>query len=48
MRVAAVQMSSGADAAANRASAERLVRASAADGAEVIVLPEKWTAMGSD
>jgi predicted amidohydrolase len=41
-------MHSGADAAANRANAERLVRAAAEDGAELIVLPEKWTAMGSD
>ena len=48
MRVAAVQLNSGADPAANRATTERLVRAAAADGASVIVLPEKWTAMGSD
>jgi predicted amidohydrolase len=48
MRVAAVQLNSGADPAANRATADRLVRAVAADGASVIVLPEKWTAMGSD
>ncbi len=30
------------------AVAERLTRAAAADGASLIVLPEKWTAMGSD
>ena len=48
MRVAAVQLNSGADPAANRVTADRLVRAAAADGASVIVLPEKWTAMGSD
>jgi len=48
MRVAAVQMTSGADPAANRATADRLVRAAAADGAGLIVLPEKWTAIGSD
>ena len=29
------------------AVADRLTRAAAADGAELIVLPEKWTAMGS-
>jgi deaminated glutathione amidase len=48
MRVAAVQMTSGADPAANRATADRLVHAAAADGAGLIVLPEKWTAIGSD
>lgn len=30
------------------AVADRLTRAAAADGARVIVLPEKWTAMGSE
>jgi predicted amidohydrolase len=29
------------------AAADRLTRAAAADGAKLIVLPEKWTAMGS-
>jgi predicted amidohydrolase len=48
LRVAAVQLNSSADAAANLAAADRLTRAAAADGAELIVLPEKWTAMGSD
>ena len=48
MRVAAVQLSSTADPAANLAVADRLTRAAAADGASLIVLPEKWTAMGSD
>jgi predicted amidohydrolase len=48
MRVAAVQLNSGADPDANRAAADRLTRAAAADGACLIVLPEKWTAMGSD
>ena len=48
MRVAAVQLNSTADPAANLAVADRLVRAAAADGARLIVLPEKWTAMGSD
>jgi predicted amidohydrolase len=48
LRVAAVQLSSTADPAANLAVADRLTRAAAADGARVIVLPEKWTAMGPD
>ena len=48
MRVAAVQLNSTADRAANLAAADRLTRAAAADGAKLIVLPEKWTAMGSD
>ena len=48
MRVAAVQLNSSADPAANLAVADRLTRAAAADGARLIVLPEKWTAMGSD
>jgi predicted amidohydrolase len=47
LRVAAVQLNSGADRAANLAVADRLTRAAAADGASLIVLPEKWTAMGS-
>jgi deaminated glutathione amidase len=48
LRVAAVQLNSAADPAANLAVADRLTRAAAADGARLIVLPEKWTAMGSD
>ncbi len=48
MRVAAVQLNSTADQAANLAVADRLTREAAADGARLIVLPEKWTAMGSE
>jgi predicted amidohydrolase len=48
LKAAAVQLNATADSAANLATADRLVRAAAADGAELIVLPEKWTAMGSD
>jgi predicted amidohydrolase len=48
VRVAAVQLNSSADRAANLGVADRLTRASAADGARLIVLPEKWTAIGSD
>ncbi len=47
MRVAAVQLNSGADPAANLSVADRLTREAAADGASLIVLPEKWTAIGS-
>lgn len=42
MRVAAVQLNSSGDKARNLAAAERLVRAAASDGAELVVLPEKW------
>ncbi|HWD10698.1 MAG TPA: carbon-nitrogen hydrolase family protein [Solirubrobacteraceae bacterium] len=48
MKVAAVQLNATADREANRAVADRLTRAAAADGASLIVLPEKWTAMGSE
>ncbi len=48
MRAAAIQMSSGADQVANITAADRLTRAAAADGARLIVLPEKWTAMGTE
>jgi deaminated glutathione amidase len=48
LRVAAVQLNSTADRAANLAAADRLTRAAAADGAVLIVLPEKWTAIGSE
>ncbi|MCW3031166.1 MAG: Nitrilase/cyanide hydratase and apolipoprotein N-acyltransferase [Solirubrobacterales bacterium] len=48
MRAAAIQLNSTADPAENLAVADRLTRAAAADGANLIVLPEKWTAMGTD
>jgi predicted amidohydrolase len=48
LRVAAVQLNSTADLQANLAVADRLTRAAAGDGAELIVLPEKWTAIGSE
>jgi predicted amidohydrolase len=48
LKVAAVQLNSTADQTANMALADRLVRAAAAEGAKLIVLPEKWTAMGSE
>jgi predicted amidohydrolase len=48
LRVAAVQLNSTADQVANMAAADRFTRSAAADGARLIVLPEKWTAMGSE
>ena len=42
MRVAAVQLNSTNEKARNLEAAERLVRAAAADGAELVALPEKW------
>ena len=46
LRVACVQMTSRADKAANLAQAERLVARAAAGGAELVLLPEKWNAIG--
>ncbi|MFN8150546.1 MAG: carbon-nitrogen hydrolase family protein [Solirubrobacterales bacterium] len=46
MRVAAAQLNSTADTGANLAAAERVVRAAAAEGAELVVLPEKWSLLG--
>ncbi|HEY3969983.1 MAG TPA: nitrilase-related carbon-nitrogen hydrolase, partial [Solirubrobacteraceae bacterium] len=47
MKAAAVQLNSSADVDANIAAADEHVRAAAADGATLIVLPEKWTVMGT-
>jgi deaminated glutathione amidase len=47
MRVACVQLNSGADKAANVAAAVALVRRAAAAGARLVVLPETWTYKGS-
>jgi deaminated glutathione amidase len=46
IRVACVQMTSRADKAANLEKAERLVARGASTGADVVVLPEKWDAIG--
>ena len=46
MRVAAVQLTSTADFDANLEQADRLTRAAAVDGAQLVVLPEKWSALG--
>jgi len=46
LKVAAVQLNSTADRSANLQAADRFTRAAAADGAKLIVLPEKWTVIG--
>jgi deaminated glutathione amidase len=47
MRAAAVQLTATADKARNLATADRLVRQAAADGAQLVVLPEKWPVLGA-
>ena len=47
MRAAVVQLNSNGDKAKNVETAERLVRAAAADGAELVALPEKWNLLAS-
>jgi deaminated glutathione amidase len=47
MRAAAIQINSTQDVERNLASADRHVRAAAADGAQLIVLPEKWSVLGT-
>ncbi|TML99853.1 MAG: carbon-nitrogen hydrolase family protein [Actinobacteria bacterium] len=47
MRAAAVQLNSGPDPAVNLAAADRHARAAAADGAGLVVLPEKWNVLGT-
>jgi predicted amidohydrolase len=46
VRAAAVQLNSNGDKDRNLATAERLVRGAAADGAEFVALPEKWNLLG--
>jgi predicted amidohydrolase len=46
MRAAAVQLNSTDDKERNMATADRLVRDAAADGADLIVLPEKFNVLG--
>ena len=46
IRVACVQLTSGADKGENLQRAERLVARAAATGADVVVLPEKWNGIG--
>jgi len=47
LRVACVQLNSGASKADNLEKAERLVARAAATGADLVLLPEKWNAIGS-
>jgi predicted amidohydrolase len=47
MRAAAVQLNSTDEYDRNLEVAERLVRGAAAEGAELVVLPEKWTVLGA-
>jgi len=46
LRVAAIQLTSTADAERNLERADRFTRAAVADGAQLVVLPEKWSALG--
>ncbi len=46
VRAAAIQINSGENIDDNLATADRLVRAAAARGAELVVLPEKWNVLG--
>jgi predicted amidohydrolase len=47
MRAAAIQLNSNQDKGRNLARAERLLRDAAADGAGLVVLPEKFNVLGS-
>jgi deaminated glutathione amidase len=48
MRAGAVQLNSTEDVEANLTKADRLVRLAAAQGAELVVLPEKWNVLGTE
>jgi deaminated glutathione amidase len=47
LRVAAVQLNSTEDVDANLEQADRLTRNAAADGASLVLLPEKWSVLGT-
>src|SRR5439155_20396574 len=47
MRAAAVQLNSDENKERNLASADELTRAAAADGAQLVVLPEKFNVLGT-
>jgi predicted amidohydrolase len=47
LRVAAVQLNSQESFETNLEQADRLTRAAAADGAKLILLPEKWSVLGT-
>ncbi len=46
LRAAAVQLNATEDVDRNLETADRLTRRAAADGARLVVLPEKWTVLG--
>ena len=46
LRAAAVQLNATEDVARNLETADRLTREAAAMGAQLVVLPEKWTVLG--
>ena len=48
MRAGAVQLNSTEDTDRNLETADRLVREAASLGAELVVLPEKWSVLGTD
>ena len=47
MRAAAIQLTATPDIAENLAAADLLVRRAAADGASLVLLPEKWSLLGT-
>jgi predicted amidohydrolase len=47
LRAAVVQLNSTGDVSRNLETAERLVRAAAAEGAELVALPEKWNLLAA-
>ena len=47
MRAAAIQLNATEDTDRNLERADRLVRDAAARGASLVVLPEKWTVLGT-
>jgi predicted amidohydrolase len=47
VRAAAIQLNANQDTDRNLERADRLVRAAAARGAELVALPEKWTVLGT-
>jgi deaminated glutathione amidase len=48
LRVGAVQLNATQDTDRNLETADRLVREAAGRGAELVVLPEKWSVLGTD
>ena len=48
LRAAAIQLNATEDKRRNLARADRLVREAVADGATLVVLPEKWSVLGAE